>query len=104
MKSTNQPIQNTPPSKLHYVGLDVHKDSNLVSVAIQGENDVHYYGKWGGTNLAVERGLNKLCKRFAVSKDQLRICYEAGPTGFVLARRLLQLKYHVIVVAPSHDP
>ena len=81
MKSTNQPIQNTPPSKLHYVGLDVHKDSNLVSVAIQGENDVHYYGKWGGTNLAVERGLNKLCKRFAVPKTNSAFATRLDPPG-----------------------
>ncbi len=28
-------------------------------------------------------------------------CYEAGPCGFVLVRRLLQLGHHCIVVAPS---
>jgi len=35
---------------------------------------------------------------------ELRICYEAGPTGFVLARRLGQLKTDCTVVAPSLIP
>ena len=35
---------------------------------------------------------------------ELRVCYEAGPTGFVLARRLGQLKTECTVVAPSLIP
>jgi len=35
---------------------------------------------------------------------ELRVCYEAGPTGFVLARRLAQLKIPCTVVAPSLLP
>ena len=35
---------------------------------------------------------------------ELRVCYEAGPTGFVLARRLGQLKTACLVVAPSLIP
>ena len=34
--------------------------------------------------------------------EDLRICYEAGPTGFVLARRLIQLGYDCQVIAPLH--
>ncbi|MGK0189480.1 MAG: integrase [Verrucomicrobiales bacterium] len=54
-----------------------------------------------GSNLAAERALNRICKNFNVTKKQIRIAYEAGPTGFVLVRRLLQLGYDTIVVAPS---
>jgi transposase len=32
------------------------------------------------------------------------VCYEAGPTGFVIARRLAQLKIECIVTAPSLIP
>jgi transposase len=32
------------------------------------------------------------------------LCYEAGPTGFVLARRLIGLGYNCIVDAPSKTP
>jgi hypothetical protein len=34
----------------------------------------------------------------------LRVCYEAGPTGFVLARRCAQLRIDCQVVAPSLIP
>ena len=33
--------------------------------------------------------------------EQLRACYEAGPTGFVLYRQLAQLGVECAVVAPS---
>lgn len=35
---------------------------------------------------------------------ELRVCYEAGPTGFVIARRFAQLGIDCIVVAPSLIP
>ncbi|MDF1816571.1 MAG: IS110 family transposase [Verrucomicrobiales bacterium] len=87
-----------------YVGLDVHKDSVQCGIAHAGRANPEVYAKWGGSNLCVERGLCKLLKKFELSKESVSICYEAGPTGFVLARRLDQLKYDCIVVAPSKIP
>lgn len=88
-----------------YVGLDVHKDSIVVATAkALSEDNPEHYGKWGGTNQCVERGLTKLLKKFDLNKEDIKICYEAGPTGFVLARRLIQLGYDCIVVAPSETP
>ena len=70
----------------------------------EGGKPIHY-GKWGGSNRAAERGLvKKLRKRLGVDKEEIRICYEAGPTGFVLFRRLAQLGYDCIIVAPSATP
>jgi len=87
-----------------YIGLDVHKNSIVVATAdAEGSKPVHY-GKWGGSNLAAERGLVKLRDSLGVEKEEIRICYEAGPTGFVLFRRLNQLGYDCIVVAPSAIP
>lgn len=84
-----------------YVGLDVHKSSISIAYAVAGGSDPIYYGKVGGSNLALTRALLKLLKKLEVTNTDLRIAYEAGPTGFVAARRLLQLDYPVIVVAPS---
>lgn len=89
--------------KLH-IGLDVHKNSVVVATAHADGSAPELYGKWGGSTLCSQRGLVKLCQKFSVARDDVRIVYEAGPTGFVLARRLLQLGYDCIVVAPSEVP
>lgn len=87
-----------------YIGLDVHKNSIVVATAEAGRSAPRNYGKWGGSNLSAERGLIKLLKAFDLQKSQVSIVYEAGPTGFVLARRLLQLNYDCIIVGPSEVP
>ena len=87
-----------------YIGLDAHKNSIVVATALSGGSEPQSYGKWGGSNLAAERGLLKVRKKFGVEKGEISIVYEAGPSGFVLARRLLQLGYHCIIVGPSEVP
>ena len=87
-----------------FIGLDVHKNSVSVAIALADGSDPSHYGKWGGSNLCTERGLPKLMKKFGLEKTNIRIAYEAGPTGFVLARRLIQLGYDCIVVAPTAIP
>lgn len=67
-------------------------------------SDPQSYGKWGGSNLAAERGLLRVRKKFGVEKHEISIVYEAGPSGFVLARRLHQIGYHCIIVGPSEVP
>jgi len=103
MKLTN-PTEHTMNDKKLYVGLDVHKDSIQCGIAFPGRDAPQVYAKWGGSTLSVERGLCKLLKKYDLNKDQVAVCYEAGPTGFVLARRLIQLKYDCIVIAPSKIP
>ncbi|MCB1233117.1 MAG: hypothetical protein KDN19_22935 [Verrucomicrobiae bacterium] len=48
-----------------YVGLDVHKSSILVAYALSDGSDPAVYGKLGGSNLALERGLLKLRQKRA---------------------------------------
>jgi len=63
--------------------------------------DPIYHGECGGSNLAAERALRKLAAKLGVKLRDLHIRYEAGPTGFVLARRLRQLKADCVVMSPS---
>ena len=65
---------------VHYVGLDVHKDSIAVSIAPQNSTEVRRYGIIGGTLEAIDKLLKKLSK----PEVELRFVYEAGPCGFVL--------------------
>lgn len=88
----------------YYIGLDVHKNSIVVSFANADGTDPQHYGKWGGSTLCAERGMLRFMKKFDITKDEIQICYEAGPTGFVLARRLIRLGYDCIVIAPSAVP
>jgi transposase len=83
---------------LIYVGLDVHKDSVVAGTATKREPAV-----------LVGRMLNDWAQLLKTldnigSKDRLRVCYEAGPTGYDLARRLNATGICCIVVAPSLIP
>lgn len=73
----------------YYIGLDVHKSSISIACASADGSAPEFYGKTSGSNLSVERALANLRKKLGVEKGDLRICYEAGPTGFVLVRRLV---------------
>ena len=84
-----------------YVGLDVHKDTTVIAVANDGrEGEVRLYGSISSDLKALENVLRKLGGEGVC----LHVVYEAGPTGFVLCRRLKQLEIDCIVVAPSKTP
>lgn len=86
----------------YYIGLDVHKETIAIAYTCEGSRqEATYYGTCGGSNLAVERALRALAKKLGVKLQELKVCYEAGPTGFVLARRLNQLGVHCTVMSPS---
>jgi hypothetical protein len=61
---------------VRFVGLDVHAESIAVAVAEAG-SDVHSLGVIPNRAESVGRLIRKLGK-----PEQLRVCYEAGPTGF----------------------
>lgn len=84
---------------LRFVGLDVHKDSITVAIAEQGRESAYVYAEtpndWG-----------LLQKRFARlgTKSQLRCCYEAGPCGYWLYRKMKDAGIACVVIAPSLVP
>jgi transposase len=86
-----------------YLGLDVHKDSIVIAIALSGRNgEVRIYGTITNDLHALEKALRRI--RQAHNGARLEVCYEAGPCGFVIARRLAQLKIACTVVAPSMIP
>src|SRR5215468_280769 len=85
---------------VHYIGLDVHKDSIAVSIAPQNSTEVRRYGIIGGTLDAMD----KLIKKLSSQNVELRLVYEAGPCGFVLCRHLRSKGIHCDVVCPSLIP
>jgi transposase len=86
-------------TNLRFVGLDVHKDSISIAVAEAGREPARLL-----ETVSAEEGLLlKVLDRLG-AKSRLRVCYEAGPTGYGLARRLNEQGICCVVVAPSLVP
>ena len=69
-----------------YLGLDVHKDSITIAIADPGsKGEVRPFGTISNDMHAVEKALNRIRK--AHPGANLEVAYEAGPCGFVIARR-----------------
>lgn len=84
-----------------YVGLDVHKESISVAVALPNGRDPMFRGEIANT----EKALSKLVRRLVQAYGRaISFCYEAGPTGYGLYRWLVGQKCHCEVVAPSLLP
>ena len=65
-------------SKIRFVGLDVHADTSAVAVA-GTDGDVRSLG----TIPNRAESIRTLAKKLGPA-DRLRVCDEAGPTGYVL--------------------
>ena len=89
-------------NKTYYIGLDVHKEKIAIAYTHEGSREeATYYGTCGGSVQNTERTLRKIAKKLGVEFRDLKVCYEAGPTGFVLARRLIHLGVECVVMAPT---
>lgn len=87
-------------AKVRYVGLDVHKDSIVMAVAEAGDGEVREVQEIRADWPLLQRRL----ARVAAGGFRLRLCYEAGPTGYALHRRLTEAGYDCQVIAPSLIP
>ena len=85
-------------SKIRFLGLDVHADTIAVAVA-ESDGEVRRFGVIPNQWEAVRRMVKKLGPN-----SELRACYEAGPTGYVLFWQLTGLGVACQVVAPSLVP
>jgi transposase len=81
-----------------YVGMDVHAATIAVAV-VEGRGMPRSLGVIENRPEAVRRLIGKLG-----DARTLRVCYEAGPTGYVLYWQLTKLGVHCEVVAPSLVP
>jgi len=81
-----------------YVGMDVHAATIAVAV-VEGRGVPRSLDTIENRPEAVRRLIKKLGE-----PSSLRVCYEAGPTGYVLYWQLTKLGVHCEVVAPSLIP
>jgi transposase len=87
-------------NNVKFIGLDVHAKTISVAVAELGrEGEVRDLGAIANR----PESIRKLVKKLG-PVDQLQLCYEAGPTGYVLYWQLTELGAKCEVVAPTLVP
>jgi hypothetical protein len=75
-----------------FVAFDVAKKKHAVAIAEGGRaGEVRFLGEVENSRLPIERTIRRLADRY----ERLHVCFEAGPTGYGLYRRIQAL---------GHDP
>ena len=83
---------------VRFVGLDVHSQTIAVAIAEPG-GEVRSLGVIPNRPESVRKLIGKLGK-----PHLLRVCYEAGPTGYVLYWQLTEMGVKCDVIAPNLIP
>jgi transposase len=83
---------------VRFLGLDVHAETIAVAIA-EPDGSVRSLG----TIANRAESIRKLIKKLG-PVEQLKACYEAGPTGYVLYWQLAELGVACEVIAPTLVP
>ena len=84
--------------RIKFVGLDVHAETIAVAVAEQA-GEIRSLGVISNREDSVRKLVRKLG-----AVEELRFCYEAGPTGYALYWQLTKMGAPCEVVAPTLVP
>jgi transposase len=84
--------------KVRFLGLDVHAETIAVAIA-EPDGEVRSLGTIANRADAIRKMVKKLG-----AVEQLKACYEAGPTGYVLYWQLAELGVACEVIAPTLVP
>ena len=69
-----------------YVGLDVHKDTIAVAVALPGREEPVYRGEIKNQR----KSLHRLIRSLSPHGEVVSFCYEAGPCGYEVYREIVE--------------
>ena len=82
------------------VGLDVHKDTIAIAVALPGREEPVYRGEINNQR----KSLLRMIRSLSAHAEVVSFCYEAGPCGYGVYREIVETGHHCEVVAPSLLP
>lgn len=85
-----------------YIGMDVHKETIAVALALPGRESAVYRGEIPNTPESIRKLVEQLAQQ--LGGEVLLFCYEAGPCGYGLYRQLVKAGHDCQVVAPSLIP
>jgi transposase len=88
-------VKMMPHRRLRYIGLDVHRATIAVAIADEDGSPSSY-----GTIANDPTAVRKLMTRLGGKDVELRVAYQAGPTGYALHRQLTKLGVGCMVVDP----
>ena len=86
-------------NKIAWIGLDVHKNSITLALVEAGSGNEKFVQKLPNNPNQLIKLLRKLEENY-----NLRVCYEAGPCGYGIYRKLTEAGIDCTVVAPSLIP
>ena len=64
--------------KAVYIGIDAHKDSNVIGLAFSRGGKPELYGKAPGDIPGFIKVLRRILKKYDLRKQDVALCYEAG--------------------------
>ena len=81
-----------------WIGLDAHKET-ITAAAITADGEIRELGTFPNRP-------DQLAKRVPTwgAREELKVCYEAGPCGYGIARQLEKMEIACAVVAPALIP
>lgn len=87
--------------RINYIGMDVHKKNIVLAESIKnGHSEI--IGEYSNTDNGIKKMIKQLKKKEGY--DEIKICYEAGPCGYAVKRKIDESGFKCEIVAPSLIP
>ena len=99
---TIQKLQSVLDKYAAYIGLDTHKDTIMVAIALPGRARAYIECEIANNDKAINKLISRLNEQF--SGQLLVFCYEAGPCGYGTQRQITASGHDCEVIAPSKIP
>lgn len=87
-------------TEVTYVGIDAHKEEHVVCILYPGDEKGKEV-RIKNHRIEIKRLMKKIKKQ---TPGEIRVCYEAGPCGFILHRQIEEEGVSCAVIAPSLIP